>query len=493
MHIPSEERNYLGSIRQTDLNGQVFEFQGEIFRCIYPDKVAFVRSLFDRGVVKRLIDDKLLVHTELTDHTTDGFGLVLKHEKVPCVVDATEWCLPVLQKAALLTLKLMRVLHEYDLTLVDGTVGNVSVMPGAEVLFHDFTSIVPFENYHIYENGMDSFAYHFYYKLKMQQRFGSFALLQQLNLHLPVTKEMYFRLSYFWLFRPFYGASAPAHVSDLQSKPKSPLVNPNNYQSFLYGPFQLLGRVARQIRQRLKPASDDEIDVRTKAAMLARIIKLEREIGGMQLSHDATYWGDYYGGVKPGTGTTCIREEVILDTLKKIDPPQVTDIGSNMGFFSFLAAEVAPVVIAVDYDQAAVGQMAEFVADPTSAPERSRVVPAVASLPIMSDEQLRRYRSHTVMALALTHHLILTQRVPLDQIVASLSALTERHLLVEFMVHGLGAHGANVPDPLPETYTIEHYKAAFAKEFDVVEEVPYEQGEVVSVRLLIHCQKLPKA
>ena len=88
-----------------------------------------------------------------------------------------------------------------------------------------------------------------------------------------------------------------------------------------------------------------------------------------------------------------------------------------------------------------------------------------------------------------THHLLLTQRVPVDQIVDKLARLADEHLLVEFMPHGLGPKGTDVPDPLPESYTLEVFKAALEARFASVEEVEYDQSDAVTLRILLHCRK----
>ena len=48
-----------------DRNGRVFWWQGELYRGIIPERVAFYQNFFSSGIAHKLIEQKLLVATEL--------------------------------------------------------------------------------------------------------------------------------------------------------------------------------------------------------------------------------------------------------------------------------------------------------------------------------------------------------------------------------------------------------------------------------------------
>lgn len=58
----------------SDPRGRVFWWQGQLYRGISHENVDFVKQLFQDGVVKSLIDKGLLVQTERTNLTLDGYG-----------------------------------------------------------------------------------------------------------------------------------------------------------------------------------------------------------------------------------------------------------------------------------------------------------------------------------------------------------------------------------------------------------------------------------
>lgn len=118
----------------------------------------------------------------------------------------------------------------------------------------------------------------------------------------------------------------------------------------------------------------------------------------------------------------------------------VLDLGCNTGEYSWLAAELGKQVVAVDADDASVQRLYE-----QGRGNSMDVMPAViniarpspamgwmnAEVPSFIDRALHRF--DCVMALGLMHHLIVTERVPLVEIVDLLCGLTASLLIVEWI------------------------------------------------------------
>ena len=75
-----------------DPSGRLFWFEGQVYRGVAAERAGFHRGLFDRGIIQRLVESKLLVETELTDLQVEGYPLVLKLRTIPFVSYAYEWC-----------------------------------------------------------------------------------------------------------------------------------------------------------------------------------------------------------------------------------------------------------------------------------------------------------------------------------------------------------------------------------------------------------------
>ncbi len=79
----------------------------------------------------------------------------------------------------------------------------------------------------------------------------------------------------------------------------------------------------------------------------------------------------------------------------------------------------------------------------------------------------QRYKSDVVVALAVTHHLILTQKAKLTTIMELLSGFTKRFLVVEFMPLGLWSE-ANNDSKVPEWYTLEWFIEGVGRFFEII-------------------------
>lgn len=141
-HIPPEEVRFEAT-SGLDNTGEVFHWNGGIYRGIRPSHSAFYSEILSGPIVEQLMASGL-VATEIADCTLDGYGLVLKHKKIPVVSYASEWCTAMFKDAALLMSRFQEVLLPIGYTLKDGHPWNV-LFDGAVPKFVDFGSIVPYE------------------------------------------------------------------------------------------------------------------------------------------------------------------------------------------------------------------------------------------------------------------------------------------------------------------------------------------------------------
>src|SRR5690349_19754345 len=116
--LPSTQLEWLG-IRFLDPNGRVFRWEGEIYRAIYPDRVPYVLSLFERGIVAELVERGLLISSELTKLKVEGYGLVLRHRTLPYITKPWEWNRSFIRDAAIKTIDLNLALLKWGLGTVD--------------------------------------------------------------------------------------------------------------------------------------------------------------------------------------------------------------------------------------------------------------------------------------------------------------------------------------------------------------------------------------
>ncbi len=121
-------------------------------------------------------------------------------------------------------------------------------------------------------------------------------------------------------------------------------------------------------------------------------------------------------------------------------PRQVLDVGANTGFFSLLAARHGASVVAIDSDQEAIARLWEQARQ-----ERLQVLPLVVNFSQPSPAtgwsnaecasflERARGRFDLVLLLAVVHHLLVTDRVPLNELLALVAELTTALAVIEFV------------------------------------------------------------
>jgi len=134
------------------------------------------------------------------------------------------------------------------------------------------------------------------------------------------------------------------------------------------------------------------------------------------------------------------KTEAVRSWLVRWPRNAVLDLGCNMGHFSALAAELGARVVAIDADPAVID----------GAWNRARrhglaIQPIVANIALPSPATGWRNRERPallerlagrfdgVLAIALLHHLLVTERVPLDEIVTLLANVTTDLLVIELV------------------------------------------------------------
>jgi len=166
-----------------------------------------------------------------------------------------------------------------------------------------------------------------------------------------------------------------------------------------------------------------------------------REIKSSAGTSNASTWSGYLDGKSLYTPAQLVQKEVfVAEALALAKPRTVLDVGANEGHFSFLAARQGCSVVAIDSDPVVTGSIWR-----RAARERYDVVPLVVDLtrptPAIGWRNLEcasfldRARSgfDLVMMLAVIHHMLVTERVPLEDLLALAAELIREYLLIEFV------------------------------------------------------------
>ncbi len=134
------------------------------------------------------------------------------------------------------------------------------------------------------------------------------------------------------------------------------------------------------------------------------------------------------------------KRHFVESSVDELKPGKVLDVGCNTGYFSFFAARGGASVVALDHDPAVVGKVWRDAKD-----EKLDVLPLVVDLTRPSPALGWRYSElpsfldranghfDLVMMLAVIHHIIVQERVPLREVLKLASDITKDALIIEFV------------------------------------------------------------
>jgi hypothetical protein len=176
------------------------------------------------------------------------------------------------------------------------------------------------------------------------------------------------------------------------------------------------------------------------------------------------------------------RFERIATLVGSHAPRSVIELGGNSGVLSQALAARYPKmrVLCTDVDPAPLDRMFErkgAAALPNlSAAVLDFMVPEYTPAEIAPE---RRFASECVLALALTHHLLLSQGYSYDAVIDGIARYASRLAFVEFMP--LGLHDGVSAPPLPAWYGLDAFRAAFERQFEVLGVQPLEENRVLLI------------
>jgi SAM-dependent methyltransferase len=233
---------------------------------------------------------------------------------------------------------------------------------------------------------------------------------------------------------------------------------------------------AGEHQRRLAPTAEQAAFV--LARLFRRLRKTIRSIpkpkGG------ASRWFHYMRDRKSYSDTQFHEKALFVEeALAEFNPASVLDIGCNTGHFSVVAARNGVSVVAIDSDARVIGQLWN-----EAKARKARILPLAVNIaqpspaigwrnleaPSFLDRAGEGFDA--VLMLAVIHHLLVTDRIPLHDILDLVAELTRTIAVVEFvsaddpMFRGI----AGVNQHLYTDLTNEVFRAACLKRFEIVRE-----------------------
>ena len=171
------------------------------------------------------------------------------------------------------------------------------------------------------------------------------------------------------------------------------------------------------------------------------------------------------------------KERFVAEALDLIRPARVLDVGANEGLFSLLAAQQGAEVIAVDSDPVVVGSIWRKASSENRnvlplVVDLTRPTPAVGWRNQECPSFLDRARGSfdLVLMLAVVHHMLVTERIPLEDLLALADELSRDYVLIEYVAPADPMFQKIVRgrDELYAGYSTDWFEAAAVRRFELV-------------------------
>lgn len=462
---PSEYPIHAASFR--DPSGFVFQADGIWYRQVSLPYREQYRLLKTSGLYDTLrTKDLLVAHEELNENLLahpDWF-LTLRPEQLSFISYPEEWSPAQLKDAALCTLTILRLAIGHGMILKDATPRNIQFVRGKPILIDSLS----FERY---DPAQPWIAYRQFCE----------CFLNPLLLH-------HYRAWGVHKTGIAWPEGIPARITLGSLPPRSRL------RMSVWLHVVLPARLAATAGPR--PA-DKPLPAFSRQKLLQLTAHLESIIHRLKL-HDGvdSTWNTYYEHTISSQPYLQEKEGLFREWIAALDFVTSLDLGANDGHFSRILAAKAQRVIAIDADWSCMQNLYLF----------ARTHPLLDVVPLCVDianptpasgfhhqektSFTQRAGSDLVAALALIHHLVLSQNIPLTRIAPWLAALTHRWLIIEFIptddqkARELLLHKKTYPGP----YDVPSFEACFGNYFHL------ERKAVIpgTPRVLYLLQKKPQ-
>ncbi|MCE9645206.1 MAG: class I SAM-dependent methyltransferase [Chloroflexi bacterium] len=427
-----------------DPSGFLFSRDGILYRQINRAYSKDYARLMDSGLYERLVKAGLLIpHVEVDQAPAaqDAAFKVIQPECVPFISYPYEWSFSQLQDAALATLSIQKRALKLDMSLKDASAYNIQFVRGRAALIDTLS-------FEIYKEGQPWVAY----KQFCQHFLAPLSLMSYRDVRLSQLLRVYID-----------GVPLDLASSLLPARTR-----------FNFG---LLTHIHIHADAQ-KRYSDREIKAGSggmnRHAMIGLIESLESTIKKLAWKPAGTEWGDYYQNTNYSDSAFEHKKQLVKDWVGDTKSSRVWDLGGNTGVFSREVASTGAYTVSFDIDPAAVEQNYRMV----KTNKEQNLLPLILDLTNPSpalgwnnterNSFAERGPVDMSLALAVIHHLAISNNVPLTQI-ADFFASCARWLVIEFVPKSdsqVRRLLASREDIFPE-YTHEGFEKAFSTRFHI--------------------------
>jgi SAM-dependent methyltransferase len=453
-----------------DPAGVVFRTKSRIFRYISSSALSTLKEFLSLPVTQELIASSKLVSTWAVNEDPDllhvlhsghlsaceADGQIVEHERIWFPSYPYEWPPEMLFSAAELTLDLAQTALKQGFGLKDATPYNI-LFRGPKPVFVD---ILSFEKRDPGDSAWLPYA----------QFLRTFIL--------PLLMNKYFHMRMDQIFLCDASGLAPETVYYFCTWPQR-----------LRPPFLTTITLPTWLGRRMKTGNHDQLyrprlqqDPEKVRFILERQFRhLRRLLHAVRPPRTRSAWSSYTKQLSYTDEEFKEKTKWVAAWACKIAPQKVLDLGCNTGHFSEITARAGAQVVAADLDPVVVGETWT-----RAARANLNILPLMVNIAHPTPPVGWRNAEYSsfleratgqfdlLLMLALLHHLLVTERVPLTEIVDIAAELTTSYAVIEFVSKDdpLFRQLTRGREALHESFTQQAFEAACQQRFYIIDKRP---------------------
>jgi hypothetical protein len=395
-----------------DPSGFLFTRDGVLYRQVNRSYQSDYDLLMQSGLYEKLVKGKRLIphqEVEVAPALPEKAYRILQPERVAFISYPYEWSFSQLRDAALLTLSIQKTALEMGLSLKDASAYNIQFHNGRPILIDSLS-------FEAYQEGKPWVAYRQF----CQHFLAPLALMAYRDVRLSQLMRVYI---------DGVPLDLASELLPLRTRVKFGLA------MHLHVHASAQKKYSDTPEQAKASAQGKSIN---KMGLVGLVDSLKSLVTGLKWAPKGTEWGDYYDSTNYTREAFDSKATLVREYLEKIQPAQVWDLGANTGVFSRISAGMGIPTVSSDIDPAAVEKNYRQVRKN----KETNLLPLVMDLTNPSpaigwhnrerDSFEGRGPADAVMALALVHHLAISNNVPLPDLAEYFAGLG-RWLIVEFI------------------------------------------------------------
>lgn len=441
-----------------DPSGFVILENDKAYRAIQKSSAVVYEKLLQEDWYRQLVlEKKIQKSTWVNNSNLSTDYLWLEHEKFDFPLFAHQISAQQLFQSAKLTIEIAQKAYAHGWVLKDASVWNVIFLYGHSQ-FIDITSFEPYDGQSSLWIAYGQFCRHYIIPLLLFK-------------HLGISAAKLFTLN----------------RDGISSSRAKKLLGFHSYTSMAAIETVLLpSKLNEQSKLNKLNAASQENSRLNKTIFLNTLNRLNKYIDALEPSNfiGKSVWSDYEQQRQHYSVKDLVKKSnFVKKALEKISG-SVLDLGCNQGEYSLLAASLGLKVVASDFDDYALVKMQSQLngqsinvmhlnlAQPT---------PAIGWRNEEHDSFINQSKNYfeIVLCLGLIHHLLVTERIPLDQILDLLGSMSQRYILVEWvnpddkMFSEIASVNAHLYSEMSEAY----FENEVRKHFTILDSLGLDQAQ----------------